>query len=202
MRIIDGRNERQLAGLFRRDVRSDRAFERRVHGIVDRVRKGGDHALAGFARRFDGTRGALEVSSDEIRAGAASVAPDVRRAIRQAARHIARVAFRQIPKHWDLAVAPGVSIEQRIEPIARVGCYVPWAKTGPSCRNDKVTMLVIDCTEDGIFNFRFFIWNRFTGVQNTFFISKKLRQEIARKVWCEALGNTVTHGNNGNSLSC
>ena len=41
---------------------------------------------------------------------------DVRRAIRQAARHIARVAFRQIPKHWDLEVVPGVSIEQRIEP--------------------------------------------------------------------------------------
>ena len=35
------------------------------------------------------------------------------------------MAFRQIPKHWDLAVAPGVSIEQRVEPLARVGCYVP-----------------------------------------------------------------------------
>lgn len=125
LRIIEARNQRQLSGLFRRDVRSDRTFERRVHGIVDRVRKGGDHALVGFARRFDGARGALEVSPDEIRVGAASVAPDVRRAIRQAARHIARVAFRQIPKHWDLSVAPGVSIEQRVEPIARVGCYVP-----------------------------------------------------------------------------
>ena len=114
MRIIDARNERQLAGLFRRDARSDPAFERRVHGIVDRVRKGGDHALSGFARRFDGMRGRLEVTPEEIRAGAATVAPDVRRAIRQAARQIARVAFRQIPKHWDLAVAPGVSIEQRV----------------------------------------------------------------------------------------
>jgi len=125
VRIIDARNERQLAGLLRRDTRSDRGFERRVHGIVDRVRKGGDHALTGFARRFDGLRGPIEVSPDEIRAGAASVAPGVRRAIRQAARHIARVAFRQIPKHWDLAVAPGVSIEQRVEPLERVGCYVP-----------------------------------------------------------------------------
>jgi histidinol dehydrogenase len=125
VRIIDARNERQLAGLFRRDTRSDPAFERRVHGIVDRVRKGGDHALAGFARRFDGMLGRLEVTPDEMRAGAATVAPDVRRAIRQAARQIARVAFRQIPKHWDLVVAPGVSIEQRVEPIDRVGCYVP-----------------------------------------------------------------------------
>jgi histidinol dehydrogenase len=49
----------------------------------------------------------------------------VRRAIEQAARHIARVAARQIPKRWDLAVAPGVVVEQRVEPLARVGCYVP-----------------------------------------------------------------------------
>jgi histidinol dehydrogenase len=125
VKIIDGRNSKQVEALLTRNARADRAFERRVHGIVDRVRKGGDHALQGFARRFDGTRGALEVSPEEIRAGAATVAPGVRFAIRQAARNIARVAFRQIPKHWDLAVVPGVSIEQRVEPLARVGCYVP-----------------------------------------------------------------------------
>ena len=125
MKIIDGRNSKQVEALLTRNARADRAFERRVHGIVDRVRKGGDHALQGFARRFDGTHGALEVSPEEIRAGAATVAPAVRFAIRQAARNIARVAFRQIPKHWDLAVVPGVSIEQRVEPLARVGCYVP-----------------------------------------------------------------------------
>jgi histidinol dehydrogenase len=125
LRIIDARNQRQLAGLFARDARSDRAFERRVRGIVDRVRKGGDRALLGFARRFDGTRGPIEVTAEEMRAAAATVPADVRRAIRQAARHIARVSFKQIPRHWDLAVAPGVSIEQRVEPIRSVGCYVP-----------------------------------------------------------------------------
>src|SRR5262249_40348546 len=29
------------------------------------------------------------------------------------------------PPHFDVEVAPGVSIEQRVEPLARVGCYVP-----------------------------------------------------------------------------
>ena len=108
-----------------RDLRGDRAFDRRVRSIVDRVRTGGDAALVGFARRFDRSTLPLEVSVDEMRAGADRVSRDVRRAIRQAARHIARVAFRQIPKHWDLSVAPGVVIEQRVEPLARVGCYVP-----------------------------------------------------------------------------
>jgi histidinol dehydrogenase len=107
-----------------REVRDD-PFERRVRAIVDRVRDEGDRALVRFARRFDGAMPPLEVSPDEMRAKATLVAPDARRAIRQAARNIARVAFRQIPKHWDLDVAPGVSVEQRVEPIARVGCYVP-----------------------------------------------------------------------------
>lgn len=125
MKIIDAGNRRAIADLLSRGPRGDRGFERRVRGIVDRVRVGGDAALVGFARRFDRARPPLEVSLDEMRQEAARVAPDVRRALRQAARNIARVAFRQIPKHWDLRVAPGVSVEQRVEPIARVGCYVP-----------------------------------------------------------------------------
>jgi len=100
-------------------------FDRRVASIVDAVRDRGDRALERLARRFDNVSPPLEVSADEIRAGAARVEPSVRKAIAQAARNIARVAFRQIPRHWDLDVAPGVSVEQRVEPLARVGCYVP-----------------------------------------------------------------------------
>jgi histidinol dehydrogenase len=107
------------------DRDADRAFDRRVKAIVARVRGDGDTALLGFARRFDGVSPPIEVSRDEMRAAAARVPDDVRRAIRRAAGHIARVAVRQIPKHWDLEVAPGVSVEQRVEPLARVGCYVP-----------------------------------------------------------------------------
>ncbi len=103
----------------------DRAFERRVQAIVDGVRTGGDRALARFAKRFDHLSGPIEVTAREMRDGAARVEPAVRRAIAQAAANIAKVASRQIPKHFDLAVAPGVSIEQRVEPLARVGCYVP-----------------------------------------------------------------------------
>ena len=51
---------------------------------------------------------------------------DVRRAIRQAARNIARVAAPPDPEALGRStVAPGVTVEQRVEPLARVGCYVP-----------------------------------------------------------------------------
>src|SRR4029077_17490863 len=125
VRIIEAKNRRAVSALLTRDARADVAFDRRVRDIVNGVRRGGDRALSRFAERFDGATEPLEVSKAEMRDYASLVAPDVRQAIRTAARHIARVAERQIPKHWDLSVVPGVSIEQRVEPLGRVGCYVP-----------------------------------------------------------------------------
>jgi histidinol dehydrogenase len=125
MKIVDAGNKRALARVFAVDPTADRAFERRVAGIVGRVRDGGDRALLRFARKFDGLALPLQVSRDEMTEQAARVPADVRRALRDAARNIARVAARQIPKHFDVDVRAGVTVEQRIEPLARVGCYVP-----------------------------------------------------------------------------
>src|SRR5262245_17492569 len=125
IKVIASRDTRSMERLLRASLDRDRGFERRVRTIVDRVRSGGDRALLRFAKRFDGVQPPLEVTHDEMRRTALRVAPDVRRAIHQVAENIARVAFRQIPRHWDLNVSAGVSIEQRVEPLARVGCYVP-----------------------------------------------------------------------------
>jgi histidinol dehydrogenase len=125
VKIIDATNRRALERVFARDRVADRALERRVARIVERVRAEGDRALVRFAKRFDHLSAPLEVPREEIEAGASTVPADVRQAIRQAATHIARVAFRQVPKHWDLEVVPGVTVEQRVEPLASVGCYVP-----------------------------------------------------------------------------
>jgi histidinol dehydrogenase len=125
MRIVDARDHRALGRLTTPAWQRDPAFERRVRAIVGAVRSGGDRALARLARRFDGVAPPLEVSPADMRAAADRVGTEVRRALAQAATHIARVAFRQIPHHWDLDVVPGVTIEQRVEPLASVGCYVP-----------------------------------------------------------------------------
>ena len=125
MRIMEATNRQAIERWLAPVAKDDTAFERRVRAIVDGVRDGGDRALERFARRFDGASAPLEVSRAAIRAGAAGVPVSVRRAIGNAADNIARVAFRQIPRHLDIAVAPGVSVEQRVEPLVRVGCYVP-----------------------------------------------------------------------------
>ena len=125
MKIIEHRNTRAIDRLIAPASGDDRALERRVQAIVEAVRTGGDRALARFAKRFDHLTGRIEVTPKEMRDGAARVDPAVRRAIARAAASIATVAFRQIPKHFDVEVTAGVSVEQRIEPLERVGCYVP-----------------------------------------------------------------------------
>ena len=122
--MIDG-DKRALDRFIGARGRDDGALVRRVRAIVDAVRSRGDRALVPYARKFDGAVPPLEITQAEMQDQAKRVAPDVRRALRQAARHIARVAQRQIPPHWDLTVTAGVTIEQRVEPIGRVGCYVP-----------------------------------------------------------------------------
>jgi histidinol dehydrogenase len=125
MRIIDAKNRRAIERLFAKKADTDRVFATQVAAIVQKVRTGGDAALQRLARRFDGLSQPIEVTREEMQAAAATVPADVRGAIRQAARNIARVAARQIPKHFDVDVLPGVQVEQRVEPLETVGCYVP-----------------------------------------------------------------------------
>jgi histidinol dehydrogenase len=125
MKIIEASNRRAIEALFAKKEGADRVFERKVAAIVQKVRTGGDKALLRFARQFDNLSQPVEVSREEMEAEAARIPADVRFAIKNAARNIARVAARQIPKHFDVEVVPGVQVEQRVEPLESVGCYVP-----------------------------------------------------------------------------
>jgi histidinol dehydrogenase len=125
IRVINGGDETSVAALLDRGPRRDLAFERRVARIVSDVRRRGDCALLSYAKRFDGLTGDVEVTRDEMRRAAASVPADVRRAIAAAARNIRHVARRQVPRGWTTSPVAGITIEQRVTPLERVGCYVP-----------------------------------------------------------------------------
>ena len=125
MKIISSTNKRGLRSLLSRNQSEDSARVRDVHRIVDDVRRHGDIAVRKYARRFDKLRGPVEISSDEIQDKATATPPAVRKAIKEAARHIRRVSKKQIPQSWRTTVVPGVIVEQRVTPLDRVGCYVP-----------------------------------------------------------------------------
>jgi histidinol dehydrogenase len=125
IRIVESTNRRAVGALLAPERTRDAATERRVARIVGDVRRNGDAALIRYARALDRLDAPLEISIDEMRGAARSVPPGVRAAIRTAARNIRAVARRQVPRGWRVRVAPGVSVEQRVVPLDRVGCYVP-----------------------------------------------------------------------------
>jgi histidinol dehydrogenase len=130
IRIISASDPRALGRLLAADPAGDAALAKRVAAIVADVRRGGDRALLAYARRFDrlpaaGAGAAIEIPRTEIEAGARRVSRPVGAAIKRAARVIGRIARSQVPKGSRTAAWPGVIVEQRVTPLARVGCYVP-----------------------------------------------------------------------------
>jgi histidinol dehydrogenase len=125
MKIVSARNSKAVERLLQPANDADRSTAAAVARIVSAVRTRGDSALLAYARRFDRLEETLEVSPDEIDEQAARVPPKVRAAIKAAARNIEKVARRQRPQGWSVATRPGVSVEQRVTPLDRVGCYVP-----------------------------------------------------------------------------
>ena len=125
MRIIESSNRRAVGRLVDRHHETDPAIGRNVARIVAAVRRTGDTALLRYARRFDRLSAPVEVTGEELQDSLHTIAPELRAALRTAARHIRRVARRQVPRGWRATVTPGVEIEQRVTPLDRVGCYVP-----------------------------------------------------------------------------
>lgn len=124
LRILQS-TDAAVAAIGDRRVTRDPAVQRAVRRIVEAVRRDGDAAVARYARQFDGLAGGIEVSRREMLAAAASVPAAVTAALRACARNIRTVARGQVPRSWRARVADGVTIEHRVVPLDRVGCYVP-----------------------------------------------------------------------------
>jgi histidinol dehydrogenase len=125
MNILSSQNVRGVDRLLQPPAVDAGRTLARAGKIVGAVRRRGDAALTEYVRRYDGSRGALEVAPAEIERQAARVPAAVRSAISTAAANIEKVARKQRPGAWKLTTRPGVTVEQRITPLDRVGCYVP-----------------------------------------------------------------------------
>ena len=125
MRIVQSTNARAVDRLLSPPSGDGRRASAAAARIVAGVRTRGDAALLAYSRRFDRLEGALEVSRQEIEELAVRVPPRVRAAIAAAAKNIEKVARRQRPQGWTIKTGPGVTVEQRVTPLDRVGCYVP-----------------------------------------------------------------------------
>lgn len=121
------RVERLISSLEQRGGVALARVERQVERIVRDVRHGGDRALLKARAQFDGVsrRQPLRVTPGELHRAWEETTPQLRNALKVAARNIRDFAHRQLPVAWDTEPAAGVRTGQRVLPLAAVGCYVP-----------------------------------------------------------------------------
>ena len=126
MKIISNPPEKEWDALCTRNIPDDREIEATVEEIIDNVRSNGDKALFDYARRFDGLKAdSLILSEEEIEAGAAKVAPEVRAAIEKAAANIGKFHRAQLPDPIEVETRPGVRCIQKAVALGSVGLYIP-----------------------------------------------------------------------------
>jgi histidinol dehydrogenase len=125
IRIVKSSDAAAVEALLAPRREDDAAIRAAVAGIVEAVRAEGDAAVARFAREFDGVEAGAEVPRAVWKWAARKAPREVRAALSLAARNIATVAAAQVPRGFRVRVAPGVTVEQRVRPLDRVGCYVP-----------------------------------------------------------------------------
>ncbi len=106
--------------------------EGHVREIIANVRSRGDAALIDYTARFDcpGFAGPIRVKPQDIARAAATVPAEDRECIAQAAGNIRAFHEQQKEKSWFTTRPDGSILGQMVNPVGRVGLYVPGGKGG------------------------------------------------------------------------
>jgi histidinol dehydrogenase len=141
--------EDRLRAIAERAVGDDAGVESAVRKILAEVRTRGDRALIETTSRFDGVdvSAGLEIPRRELAAAEAGLDPGARRALRLAARRIRDFHRHQIQTGWRYRDPTGLVLGQKVEPLERVGVYVPG---GRAAYPSSVLMNVIPAKVAGV----------------------------------------------------
>src|SRR2546430_1367957 len=123
-KLTSATEKKIFAARAARDVEAERVATE----IVADVRKRGDKALFEWTKKLDGIDLIAEgvwIGEQEIRSARRAADKELVRAIEHAVRNVRRVAQQQLLKAWSIETDRGVRISQRVEPIERIGCYIP-----------------------------------------------------------------------------
>ena len=140
-----------LQNLLDWETGSDAVVVDTVSEILDSVKTRGDSALLEYSRDLDGLDATsvaeLEMPLARLRQAYESIGETEREALQQAATRIRAYAERQKIESWEYTDADGTLLGQQINPLDRVGLYVPGGKAAyPS----SVLMNAIPATVAGV----------------------------------------------------
>jgi len=120
--------QRKLDALCNRSSELTTDIEAAARKTIAKVRAGGDAALRALTAEFDKRQlDAIELPAAEWDELAARVTPEVRAAIERAAQRVR--TFHERERHASYEISEeGVRVGSRVDPLARIGIYVPGGK--------------------------------------------------------------------------
>lgn len=133
MKIIKS-TSRELEKISQRFVLLQRRrVKDKVEKIIHDIKVNGDRALLKYTRRFDGvnlTLKQMRVSEAEKSAAYNDINPQFIATLKTIISNVTRFYSRQQKRSWKQLAKDGVSLGEKIDPLERVGVYVP-AGTAP-----------------------------------------------------------------------
>jgi histidinol-phosphate aminotransferase len=121
-----------------------------VRALVEDVAVRGDQAVAEAARHFDGVDtppAGWRATPEELAAAARAMDPGLRRALEDATGRVRAFHRAQLPAPVRFSAGSGVRLQQRFEPLARAGVYVPG---GRGAYPSSVVMNVVPAQAAGV----------------------------------------------------
>ena len=103
-------------------------IEKKVSGIISRVKKEGDKALLEFTEKYDGAKlnpSEILVDKEEFDRANQEVNADLLEIIKEAIKRIEKYHLHQKNNSWVTTKEKGIILGQLVNPIERVGLYVP-----------------------------------------------------------------------------
>ena len=124
---VDDEVAAQVRALFRRGAVPNATVRDGARAILASVKADGDVAVAQANAKFGGGRadGSLLVPRDELEAARDALSPRIRAGLEQMIENIRRFAETERPQTRVTTILPGIEIERRWVPTARVGVYAP-----------------------------------------------------------------------------
>jgi len=163
---------------------SDQAVFETVNKILADVRKRGDAAVIEYTNRFDrmsaDSMDKLEIPAKRMAQALKSIPADQREALELAAKRIRAYASHQKLEPWQYTEADGTVLGQQINPMDRVGLYVPGGKAAypssvlmnaiPAKVAGVSELIMVVPTPDGVVNDLVLAAARVAGVDRVFTI--------------------------------
>ena len=118
-----------LSAVLKRDEADTESVKQTVDAVIAEVKTKGDAALFAFTEKFDGVKlKALRVTEAEMDEALEKTDPALLAIMREAEANIRAFHEKQLESTWTTEPKPGITLGQKITPLARVGVYVPGGK--------------------------------------------------------------------------